>query len=78
MIPQSASLIATCNRWMNQRLYEAASDRNLAYQQNLAQRKIAILVLGAGNWPRIERALASIVQAVGRAAVGTYEEIAVP
>jgi len=27
------------------------SDQNLLHQQNLSQRKIAIFILGRGNWP---------------------------
>jgi predicted nuclease of predicted toxin-antitoxin system len=54
------------------------TDRNLAYQQNLTERKIAIVVLGAGNWPRIEASVAAVVQAVERVAQGTFEEVAIP
>ncbi len=53
------------------------TDRNLAYQQNFTDRKIAIIVLGAGNWPRIELSVAAVVQAVKRAAKGTFEEVAI-
>jgi len=31
------------------------TDRNLRYQQNLASRKIAIVVLGQGHWSIIKR-----------------------
>lgn len=51
------------------------TDRNLAYQQNLNSRKIAIVVLGAGNWPRIEASVAAEIQAVERAGQGTCEEV---
>jgi predicted nuclease of predicted toxin-antitoxin system len=44
------------------------TDRNLAYQQNLTERKIAIVVLDAGNWPRIEASVVAVVQAVERVA----------
>jgi hypothetical protein len=44
------------------------TDRNSAYQQNLTERKIAIVVLGAGNWPRIEASVAAVVRAVERVA----------
>lgn len=54
------------------------TDRNLAYQQNLNSRQIAIVVLGAGNWPRIEASVAAVVQAVERAGQGTFEEVLIP
>ena len=31
------------------------TDRNLPYQQNLAGRKIAVVILGQGRWSAIER-----------------------
>jgi predicted nuclease of predicted toxin-antitoxin system len=40
------------------------TDQNLRYQQNLAGRKIAIVVLTTTSWPRIERAVASVAKAV--------------
>jgi hypothetical protein len=36
-----------------------STDRNLPYQQNLAGRKIAIVVLSSTSWPRIQKALAA-------------------
>ncbi len=30
------------------------TDQNLRYQQNLTGRKIAVFILGKGNWPDIE------------------------
>jgi hypothetical protein len=54
------------------------TDRNLAYQRNLTSRKIAVVVLGAGNCPRIEAAIAAEVQAVERAGQGTFEKVAIP
>jgi hypothetical protein len=54
------------------------TDRNLAYQQNLRNRSIGVLVLGAGNWPRIERSVVVVVDAVNRAGIGSYEEVLIP
>ena len=54
------------------------TDKNLKYQQNLASRSIAILVLGTTSWPRIRAAAESIVAAVATAAPGTYAEISIP
>jgi hypothetical protein len=38
--------------------------KNLRYQQNLAARKIAIIVLGKGRWRLIQLAIPQIVAAV--------------
>jgi hypothetical protein len=54
------------------------TDKNLQYQQNLKSRKIGIIVLGVGNWPRIERSVDLVIQAVERASIGTFEEIEFP
>jgi hypothetical protein len=54
------------------------TDQNLKYQQNLAVRKIAILVLSTTSWPRIERAAEQINQAIQAATPGSYIEFAVP
>ena len=54
------------------------TDRNIAYQQNLSGRKIAILVLGNGQWPRIEKSVALVVEAVSKVRPSSYGEIAIP
>lgn len=51
------------------------TDKNLRYQQNLAARSIAIVVLATTSWPRIERSMSRVTAAVERAAVGSYEEV---
>lgn len=43
------------------------TDKNLSYQQNLAARKIAIVVLGQGRWSLLKRHVAQIVAAVNAA-----------
>ena len=50
-------------------------DRNLRYEQNLAGRKIAIVVLGKGRWSIIKAHLAEIVAAINDATPGSYAEI---
>jgi hypothetical protein len=47
------------------------TDRNLRYQQNLAGRKIAIVVLGKGRWSIIKPRVAQVVAAVNAAVPGT-------
>jgi len=46
------------------------TDSNLKYQQNLQSRRIAVVVLTTPSWPRIQRAIPSIIRAIERAAVG--------
>jgi glutamate racemase len=54
------------------------TDQNLKYQQNLNTRKIAIVVLSATSWPRIQKVLKLVVDAVGGAQAGSYAEIFAP
>jgi predicted nuclease of predicted toxin-antitoxin system len=54
------------------------TDTNLKYQQNLAQRRIAIVVLSTTSWPRIRTASEMVVRAVDGATPGTYSEVAIP
>lgn len=54
------------------------TDSNLKYQQNIESRRIAVVVLSSPSWPRIQRAIGSIVRAVDRASVGRYTEVDIP
>ena len=54
------------------------TDTNLRYQQNLSARRIAIVVLTTTSWPRIQRAVELVVQAVNAATTGSYTEVAIP
>lgn len=54
------------------------TDQNLRYQQNLAGRKIAIVVLTTTSWPRIERVVASVAKTVDSAVLGSYVEVPIP
>lgn len=54
------------------------TDTNLRYQQNLAERRIGILVLTTTSWPRIQRSADSVVQAVDTAVPGCYIEVGIP
>jgi len=51
------------------------TDRNLQYQQNLAGRKIAILVLPTTSWPRLQTLVARILQEISSSNPGTYREM---
>ncbi|BDC47746.1 hypothetical protein F183_A00620 [Bryobacterales bacterium F-183] len=54
------------------------TDKNIRYQQNLRDRRIAILALSHSKWPMVRLAAASIANAVDAAKPGSYTEVAVP
>ena len=56
----------------------ATTDPNLKYQQDLASRKLAIVVLTTTSWPRIQRAVQTVVASVDRATAGSYIEAEIP
>lgn len=51
------------------------TDKNLRHQQNLSERRIAILVLPTANWPRLREQLTSIVNAVEGLTPGSLIEL---
>lgn len=51
------------------------TDQNLQYQQNLADRQLAIIVLRSTSWPRIQLRVADIRAAVDAITLGDYIEI---
>jgi hypothetical protein len=53
------------------------ADQNIRYQQNLAQRRIALVVLGSNRWPYLRGHLPEIVEAVNTARPGSYAFIEV-
>ncbi len=54
------------------------TDKNMSYQQNLAGRKIAIVVLGKGRWTLIRPHVEQVVMAVSASEPGSYTEVDVP
>lgn len=54
------------------------ADSNLMYQQRLATLRIAVIVLTTTSWPRIERAVGAVIEAVDRATEGSYTEVMIP
>jgi hypothetical protein len=48
-------------------------DRNLAYQQNLTGRRLAIVTLSAHNWPIIRDHVQTIASAVDVATPGSFQ-----
>jgi hypothetical protein len=53
------------------------TDQNLKYQQNLVNRKIAVVVLSTTSWPRIQKSLPAIVEAIGAIRENGYVEITI-
>jgi len=54
------------------------ADKNIQYQQNLAGRKIAVVVLSTPQWPIVRLHTAEIVAAVNAATPGSYAEVQIP
>lgn len=54
------------------------SDKNIRYQQNLTNRKLAIVVLSRGRWRLVRQRLGAIVAAVDAATPGSYTEVEIP
>jgi hypothetical protein len=53
-------------------------DKNLRHQQNLAGRRIAIVVLGKARWSLIRPHVPEILAAVNAASPGSYTEVEIP
>jgi hypothetical protein len=51
------------------------TDQNLRYQQNLTNRRLAILVLLSTSWPRIRLRLDVIRAEVDNVSAGGYKEV---
>ncbi len=54
------------------------TDANLRYQQNLRDRRIAILVLSTTSWPRIKTATDNVADVVDALRPGEYCEMTIP
>ena len=54
------------------------TDKNLLYQQNLSNRKIAIVVLGNSTWRYVRPHLGRVLLAVNAATPGSYAEVEIP
>jgi hypothetical protein len=51
------------------------TDKNLRYQQNLAGRSLAIVVLWTTSWPKIQQAIPKVRSAVDGATKGSFIEV---
>src|ERR1017187_4773063 len=54
------------------------TDKNMAAQQNLKGRTIAIVVLGKSQWGIVQRYVRRIAASVNDATSGSYAEVAIP
>ena len=54
------------------------TDQNLKYQQNLKDRRIAILVLLSTSWPKIQKSISDVVAAIEGLKAGDYAEVPIP
>jgi len=54
------------------------TDKNLRYQQNLLHRKIAVVVLSAPSWPRVQQISHAILKTLDTIKWNDYVEIQVP
>jgi len=54
------------------------ADQNLEYQQNLSERKLALIVLGSNRWSYVKKYVREIVAAADAAQSNSYAFIEVP
>lgn len=54
------------------------TDKNMRYQQNLMGRRIAIVVLGQQQWPKLRPHVQLVVEAVNAAMPGSFTEVDIP
>jgi len=54
------------------------TDKNLNYQQNLNQHKMAIVVLGISAWPILRRHTDRVAAAIAQAQPGSFSVVEIP
>ncbi len=54
------------------------ADRNLEYQQNLKDRKLALVILPAGRWKIVQAQLDEVIAAVDESTPGSYRKLSRP
>jgi hypothetical protein len=54
------------------------TDKNIASQQNLKSRTVAVVVLGNSQWRLVQRCVRKISAAVNAATPGSYTEVDIP
>ena len=55
-----------------------STDKNIRYQQNMSERKIALVILGNSQWPRVRLHLDRIASVVNACMPSSYAEIEIP
>ncbi len=55
-----------------------STDKNIQYQQNLKDRRIAIVILGNPQRPAVIRYIDRVIAAVNAATPGSYAEVEIP
>jgi hypothetical protein len=53
-------------------------DQNIRYQQNLAARKVALVILSSNLWPSVRNCGSAIQAAVENATIGSCQTVTVP
>ena len=51
------------------------TDKNMKYQQNLAARRIAVIVLGRQQWPYVRPQIQLVIDTVNSATPGSFHEV---
>jgi len=54
------------------------TDRNMQYQQNIAGRKIAVVILSRQQWPQLRPHVQLVIDAVNAAEFGSFAEVEIP
>jgi hypothetical protein len=54
------------------------ADKNIQYQQNLAGRRLAVVVLSTPQWPLVRLHTAKVLAVVNAAMPGGYTEVQIP
>jgi len=54
------------------------TDKKMRYQQHMAGRAIAVVVIGVQQWPALEPHVARVVAAVNAATPGSFTEVDIP
>jgi hypothetical protein len=54
------------------------TDKNMQFQQNIANRRIAVIILGRRQWPELRPHVELVIGAVGSAKPGTFTVVEIP
>jgi hypothetical protein len=54
------------------------TDRNMQYQQNLAGRKIVVVILSRQQWPQLRPHVQLVIDAISAARPGSFSEVEIP